>query len=70
MNEDENNDVDYCPKCKELRKFKFYDGALGYESRVCSKCGFDANDVTINDLTALAKRKLQKHNSEKKLVKV
>ena len=44
---------EYCPKCKELKEFKFYDGLLGYESIVCSKCGFDANDIKIQDLTEL-----------------
>ncbi len=44
---------EYCPKCKKLKEFKFYDGALGYESLVCSKCGFDMKDITIKDLTEL-----------------
>jgi uncharacterized protein (DUF983 family) len=44
---------EYCPKCKELREFKFYDGFIGYESIVCAECGFDANDTTIQDLTTL-----------------
>lgn len=52
-----NNFKEYCPKCEELREFKFYDGALGYESLVCSKCGFDANDVTLKDLTKLYNKK-------------
>lgn len=44
---------DYCPKCEKLTKFKFYGGALGYESLICSVCGFDANDTTLKDLTTL-----------------
>lgn len=52
---------EYCPKCEKLREFKFYDGALGYESMVCSKCGFDANDVTLADLTKIYNKKKLKN---------
>lgn len=35
----------YCPLC--FGKWKFYDGALGYESLKCEQCGFDINDIKI-----------------------
>ena len=27
--------------------FKFYDGCLGYESFICTKCGKDINDLMV-----------------------
>ena len=47
------NHKHYCPKCKKETEFKYYDGALGYESFVCSICNFDIQEVTISDLDDL-----------------
>ena len=27
--------------------FRYYDGCLGYESFICSKCGMDINDLKV-----------------------
>lgn len=55
-------DVHYCAKCSKNQKFVYYHGWLGYESFVCSVCGFDVNDVSIQDLDNLANAKMKGGN--------
>lgn len=38
----------FCDKCECERKFNYYDGCLGYESYVCSVCGWDINDSDVS----------------------
>lgn len=55
-----------CPKCGGA--WKFYDGALGYESQVCSKCGVDINDLqngADEKSSAMVKDWLQKHKGDR-----
>jgi transcription initiation factor TFIIIB Brf1 subunit/transcription initiation factor TFIIB len=35
-----------CPKCGG--KWVYYDGAMGYESMVCNKCGVDIADFRLS----------------------
>lgn len=37
--------VKCCPLCSG--KWRKYDGALGYESLTCERCGFDINEIKI-----------------------
>lgn len=57
----------YCPKCEKETEFKYYHGFLGYESFVCSVCGFDSNNITINDIDNLFKKATEGTLTEKGL---
>ena len=37
--------VESCPLCNG--KWRFYDGALGYENLVCKNCNFDIQEIKI-----------------------